>query len=127
MFVPRSFCQVNTPRPTGSLQTLSLQQLSDFLQRALTTIVSERLPTNRIDLSTLRSALLREQDIPEELTSQIIPWFGSVDDDYWEPDLGEMSKTIGLALLSPHKVWSRGSLLAHINILMDHKKSRKKG
>jgi hypothetical protein len=95
---------VNAPWSTGSLQTLTLYQLSDFLQRALTTLVSEGLSVNRVHLGTLRSTLLREHDIPEELSDQVIRWFGSIDSDYWEPDLDDMSKMIGLALLSQHKV-----------------------
>lgn len=88
------------------MQTLTLQQLSDFLQRALTTLVSEGLSLNRVHLRTLRSALLLEHNIPEELTDQVIRWFGSAGDEHWEPDFDDISKIIGLALLSQHKVRS---------------------
>jgi hypothetical protein len=97
------------------LQSLTLQQSSDFLQRVLTTLVSEGLSATRVHLGTLRSALL-QHDIPEELTDQAIGWFGLIDGDYWEPDLDDISKMIGLALLSEHKVRSSESCFHSTNL-----------
>lgn len=87
----------------GGLRSLSLSQLSNLLQKILNTLVAEQLSTF-VPIEDLHRALLREHSVDAEVTDQIIKWFGIYDRGIWEPDYDEISKVVGLSLLSENKV-----------------------
>lgn len=88
----------------GVLRKLSMSQLSSLLQKILNTMVAEGLSTF-VPLADLHKALLKEHGVQYEMTDQVVKWFGLCEGGLWEPDFEQISKVIGLSLLSENKVW----------------------
>lgn len=83
---------------------MSMDHLSNFLQKTLNILVTEAFSAP-IPIVALHEAVFREHGVPSDVTLQVIKWLGYYGGDYWEPDYDEMSKIIGLSLLSESKVW----------------------
>jgi sister chromatid cohesion protein DCC1 len=93
------------------LRIVPLQTLAHILLLILDTIVIHSLPHGAVRLFILFDSLSAEHEIPQEITKQVVDWFGVVDSakGTWKVDVEAIVKHIGLSILSGHKV--RYSLL----------------
>lgn len=52
----------------------------------------------------LENILAEEHEISRQVSSQVILWFGVVENDRWKMDVDAVVKEIGLGILRNHKV-----------------------
>lgn len=52
----------------------------------------------------LENALAEEHEISRQVSSQVISWFGLVENHQWKMDVDAVVKEIGLGILRNHKV-----------------------
>ncbi|KAF8322142.1 hypothetical protein DL93DRAFT_2124030 [Clavulina sp. PMI_390] len=86
----------------GWLRSLSLDQLSDILQKTLNILVAEGHATF-VPVPAFQTILQRDHGLSPEISDQVMRWFGPSEKDLWEPDYDQISKVIGLSLLSKNK------------------------
>ncbi|GJJ06531.1 hypothetical protein Clacol_000723 [Clathrus columnatus] len=89
----------------GYLRSLTPAYLTQILETTLNTIISQGFPLPPFSVSIHK--LIRELDIeheyPQTILRQVLPWFGSVDEDEWIMDSSSVVKEIGLGRLRFYK------------------------
>ena len=88
----------------GSLRQIPLAYLAKLLVLILNTIISSGMTIKDIPVPKLIKGLEDEHQIPEEVTKNLIRWFGDVKLDRWTIDREDVVRHIGLGMLTPYKV-----------------------
>jgi sister chromatid cohesion protein DCC1 len=50
--------------------------------------------------------LVEEHEVPKQVVTQVLSWFGDVHAEIWSMDVDAVLKEIGLGILREHKVFS---------------------
>jgi sister chromatid cohesion protein DCC1 len=66
--------------------------------------VSLSLSHKAASVVRLATALLNEHEIPRQVSTQVMLWFGSVDGGKWAMSVDDVLKEVGLGILRRHKV-----------------------
>jgi sister chromatid cohesion protein DCC1 len=90
----------------GTLRIIPTPTLSHILLLILDTIVIHSQSHNCVSLYLLYDSLSDGHEVPHEVTTQIVEWFGEVDRKRgtWKVDVDAVVKYVGLGVLSEHKV-----------------------
>ncbi|THV08475.1 hypothetical protein K435DRAFT_959038 [Dendrothele bispora CBS 962.96] len=91
----------------GELRPIALQYLSHIIELILNSLVSLSLPHENVPIEKLCSALYEQHDVPRVVSTQILLWFGSINDhegqSHWKMDVNSVIKEAGLSILRNHK------------------------
>ena len=88
----------------GRLRQIPIAYLARLLVLILNTIISSGMTVKDIPASILIKDLEDEHQIPEEVTKNLIRWFGEVKSDRWNMDREDIVRHIGLGMLTLYKV-----------------------
>ena len=88
----------------GYLRPIAPVHLDTILELLLNYLVSLSLSHDAASVEDLVSALVEAHDVPREVSSQVMGWFGQVDEGTWKMDVKAVVAEIGLGILRHHKV-----------------------
>ena len=88
----------------GYLRPIAPVHLDTILELLLNYLVSLSLSHDAAPVEDLVSALVEAHDVPREVSSQVMGWFGQVDEGTWKMDVKAVVAEIGLGILRHHKV-----------------------
>jgi len=74
------------------------------LQLLLNYLVSLSLSHQEAPAEELVSALADEHEIPRQVSTQVMSWFGELKNQKWTMNADAVLKEVGLSILSYHKV-----------------------
>ncbi len=92
--------------PLGALRPLSPSYLHKILELLLMHLVSLSQPHEAASVRELSQSLEYEHEVKREVTTQVMRWFGEVDDEdeTWNVDVESVVRQIGVGVLRRHKV-----------------------
>jgi sister chromatid cohesion protein DCC1 len=88
----------------AELRVISPGYLDNLLQLFLTLLVAQSQSLDAVVVRKLTSALADDHDVPLSVSTQVMMWFGEIQDGTWKIDILSIVKEIGLSLLRHHKV-----------------------
>jgi sister chromatid cohesion protein DCC1 len=89
---------------TGQLRPIAPAHLSTILELLLNLLASLSLSHHAAPVEELTSALADEHEIPRQISTQVMSWFGDVREGKWKMDVDDVVKEVGLGILRNHKV-----------------------
>jgi sister chromatid cohesion protein DCC1 len=92
--------------PSGHLRPIIPSYLSTILELLLNYLVSLPHSYNSAPVEELAACLADEHEIPRQVSTQVMSWFGVVREGKWAMDVDAVLKQIGLGILRRHKVTS---------------------
>ncbi|KAH7888573.1 sister chromatid cohesion protein Dcc1 [Phlebopus sp. FC_14] len=87
----------------GQLRPIAPAHLSTILELLLNYLISLSLPHDAAPIEELVSTLADEHEIPRQVSTQIVSWFGNIKGELWEMDVDAVVSEIGLGILRHHK------------------------
>ncbi|KAH7913138.1 sister chromatid cohesion protein Dcc1 [Hygrophoropsis aurantiaca] len=87
----------------GNLRPIVPAHLSTILELLLNYLISLGLSHQSAPVEELASTLADEHEIPRIVTTQILSWFGVVNENLWSMDVNAVITEIGLGILRHHK------------------------
>ncbi|KAF8558056.1 hypothetical protein OG21DRAFT_1504749 [Imleria badia] len=87
----------------GYLRPIAPAHLNTILELFLNYLVSLSLSHDAAPVDDLVSALADDHDVPREVSSQVMSWFGQVGEGTWKMDVKAVVAEIGLGILRHHK------------------------
>jgi hypothetical protein len=81
---------------------LERSYLAQMLQLILNAVVAQSMSPEAALVDELELSL-QEQDVPKEVTSQVLSWFGIVTGNHWQACLPDIAREIGVDLLRSHQ------------------------
>jgi sister chromatid cohesion protein DCC1 len=99
----------------GELRPIAPSYLSSLLELILNLLVSLSLPYNSASVGELSSTLADEHEVARAVSTQVMSWFGIIQEGKWNMDINSVLKEMGLSILRQHKVknYSSFSLSCH--------------
>lgn len=70
----------------------------------LNCLISHSLPHDRASVERLSSALVDDHEVPRLVSTQVMAWFGSINNGFWTMDVNGIVRQVGLSILRPHSV-----------------------
>ncbi|THH32287.1 hypothetical protein EUX98_g1901 [Antrodiella citrinella] len=89
----------------GELRPIAPTHLTTVLELLLNYLVSLSLPHSAAPVTDLTLALEDDHEIKPKVTTQVMAWFGQVDDGLWSLNVNAVVKEIGLGILRAYKWW----------------------
>lgn len=89
---------------TGELRPIAPAYLTQILELLLTYLVSLSLSHQAAPVDSLTSALEEEHEIKRQVCTQVMEWFGEIEDGIWKLDETAAVKEVGLGILRAYKV-----------------------
>ncbi|ESK96086.1 hypothetical protein Moror_7431 [Moniliophthora roreri MCA 2997] len=87
----------------GDLRPIAPSYLSHIIELILNTLVSHSIDSAAASVEKLSSALADNHEIPRTVSTQIMSWFGEIEDGRWQMDAESIVKEAGLSVLRPHQ------------------------
>ncbi|KAK7470567.1 Ctf8p and Ctf18p associating protein [Stygiomarasmius scandens] len=88
----------------GELRPIAPQYLGHIIELVLNLLISLSLPHENTSVEKLCSALSDQHEVPRIVSTQILSWFGSINEQaYWKMDIEAIIKEAGLGILRNHK------------------------
>ena len=88
----------------GELRPITPTYLTTILELLLNCLVSLSLSYQAAPVAELTSALEDEHEIKPKVSTQVMSWFGGVNDERWSMNVDAVVKEIGLGILRAYKV-----------------------
>lgn len=88
----------------GSLRPITPTYLCRVLELILNALVSSSLSHKSAPVEEVISALADEHEVPRQVSTQIMVWFGEIHEGKWRMNADGVVKEIGLGILRNHKV-----------------------
>ncbi|EJD52739.1 hypothetical protein AURDEDRAFT_158470 [Auricularia subglabra TFB-10046 SS5] len=85
----------------GEMRPLERGYLAQMLKLLLNTMVAQSMSADAALVDELILSL-EEHDIPRDVASQILPWFGTVSENHWAANLESIAREIGLSILQSY-------------------------
>ncbi|KZW00287.1 hypothetical protein EXIGLDRAFT_667661 [Exidia glandulosa HHB12029] len=86
----------------GELRPLERGYLAQMLKLLLNAIVAQKMSPDAALIDELVLAL-QEHDVPREVTTQILPWFGTVEGNKWKVNVAIVAQEIGVSILQTYQ------------------------
>ncbi|KAG7096867.1 hypothetical protein E1B28_004274 [Marasmius oreades] len=87
----------------GGLRPIASSYLSRIIELVLNTLVSQSIDHKVASVERLSAILLDDHEIPRPISTQVMSWFGTIEDGTWCMDVASVIKECGLTLLRRHK------------------------
>lgn len=87
----------------GELRPVSPSYLDRMLELILNVLVALSLPHHSASVEALSSSLADEHDVPRAVSTQVMTWFGNIQDGKWEMNISALIKEVGLGVLRHHR------------------------
>jgi len=92
----------------GVCRTLAPGGLTSLLKTLLNTLNILSFSPNSFPLEEIAASLEKDDNIPSEVTAQLVEWFGKKDaKGQWKLEMKDVAREIGKELLAGHKVRTR--------------------
>ncbi|KAJ7068351.1 sister chromatid cohesion protein Dcc1 [Mycena amicta] len=87
----------------GTLRPIAPSYLTAILETILNHLVAQGLKPDAVPISDLSVTLADENEISIAVSTQVMGWFGQIQDGMWSLDVPGVVREIGLGILRPHK------------------------
>lgn len=94
------------PFHLGDLRPIAHSHLTTILELLLNYLVSLSLSHQAAPVKELASSLEDEHDIKRKVSTQVMSWFGDIDEGMWKMDVNATVKEVGVGILRTFKVRS---------------------
>ncbi|KAF8076477.1 sister chromatid cohesion protein Dcc1 [Lyophyllum atratum] len=87
----------------GELRLISPSYLDKLLELILNVLIALSLSHQSASVEALSSSLSDEHEVPRAVSTQVMSWFGNIQDGNWKMDIGGLMKEVGLGVLRHHR------------------------
>ncbi|KAJ7180177.1 sister chromatid cohesion protein Dcc1 [Mycena crocata] len=87
----------------GELRPIAPAYLTSILETILNFLVSQSMSTGAVLAEEVAATLADENEISRAVSTQVMAWFGKVEDGLWTMDVEAVLREIGLGILRQHK------------------------
>jgi len=103
----------------GHLRPIAPSYLCVILELLLNCLVSLSLPCSSAPIEELVATLMDEHDVPKQVSTQVMSWFGDACEGMWTMDINAVLREVGLGILRDQKVVSRSPFTLRANLVIE--------
>lgn len=96
----------------GALRPIAPGYLTSILETILNLLVSQSIVPRAVPVEDVAATLADENEISRPVSTQVMTWFGDINDGVWTMDVEGVLREIGLGILRQYKVYSQHFSLA---------------
>jgi sister chromatid cohesion protein DCC1 len=102
-------CFKHQPNPfflktTDELRPIAPSYLDTLLELVLNLLVSLSMQHTSASVEALSTALAESHEVSRAVSTQIMAWFGEIQDGKWKMDVNAIVREVGLGVLKHHRV-----------------------
>ncbi|KNZ81511.1 Sister chromatid cohesion protein DCC1 [Termitomyces sp. J132] len=86
----------------GELRLIAPAYLDHLLELFLNGLVALSLSHESASVEALSSSLADDHEVPRSISTQVMSWFGEIEDGKWKMDVSALTKEVGLGILRHH-------------------------
>ncbi|KAG6869263.1 hypothetical protein C0993_000016 [Termitomyces sp. T159_Od127] len=102
----------------GELRPIAPAYLDHLLELFLTVLVALSLSHESASVEAMSSSLADDHQVPRPISTQIMSWFGEIEDGKWKMNVNALIKEVGLGILRHHQPISQDELIAQWKLLV---------
>ncbi|KAG5342545.1 hypothetical protein C0989_000673 [Termitomyces sp. Mn162] len=87
---------------TRELRLIAPAYLDHLLELFLNGLVALSLSHESASVEALSSSLADDHEVPRSISTQVMSWFGEIEDGKWKMDVSALTKEVGLGILRHH-------------------------
>ncbi|KIY49279.1 hypothetical protein FISHEDRAFT_41449, partial [Fistulina hepatica ATCC 64428] len=88
----------------GNMRRIAPDHLTHIIELTLTLLASLSLSHSSASVERLTTAMADSHEIPRLISTQVLGWFGKIQDGKWCMDVDKMMREAGLGLLRQHRL-----------------------
>lgn len=94
----------NKKKNTDELRPIAPSYLDTLLELVLNLLVSLSMQHTSASVEALSTALAEGHEVSRAVSTQIMTWFGEIQDGKWKMDVNAIVREVGLGVLRNHRV-----------------------